>query len=186
MTPRVLNKELKVSIAANLKPGDTAEPIIGEYAVVPAKVGRYSPDFVLWNGIVIEAKGYWRKEDQEKVRRVREQYPGLELRMVFEDASRRISKRSKVTYGGLCDRLGIRWAEGWIPNEWLEEPEVGTRWVAIGHFRDSVAKSTPYATAEAPEPKETAAHRAKNYAIGELNRVGGRPSGTIPGTGITQ
>jgi Phage endonuclease I len=88
-------EQLKASIAANLKPGDMVGPIIGEYVAVPAKVGRYSPDFVLWNGIVIEAKGYWRKEDQEKVRLVREQYPGLELRVVFEDASRRISKREQ-------------------------------------------------------------------------------------------
>ena len=80
----------------------------------------YTPDFVLPNGVVLETKGYWRPEDRRKVRQVIEENPDIDLRMVFQDPYKKISKRSKTTYAKWCSRYGIKWcAFHAIPIDWL-------------------------------------------------------------------
>ena len=44
--------------------------------------------------------------------------PELDVRFVFENASQRISKQSKQTYGGWCAKHGIPYAEGNVPEIW--------------------------------------------------------------------
>ena len=80
----------------------------------------YTPDFVLPNGVVLETKGYWRPEDRRKVRQVIEENPDIDLRMVFQDPYKKISKKSKTTYAKWCSRYGIKWcAFHAIPIDWL-------------------------------------------------------------------
>ena len=80
----------------------------------------YTPDFVLPNGVVLETKGYWRPEDRRKVRSVIAENPGIDLRMVFQDPYKKISKKSKTTYAKWCSRYGIKWcAFHAIPIDWL-------------------------------------------------------------------
>ena len=56
------------------------------------KVSTYTPDFILPNGIIIEAKGVWTVEDRTKHLLVREQHPHLDIRMVFMNAANKIRR----------------------------------------------------------------------------------------------
>jgi hypothetical protein len=85
----------------------------------PAKQRKYTPDFVLSNGIVIEAKGLLTREDRAKMLLVRAAHPELDIRFVFQRASNRIAKGSKTTYADWCDANGFLWAEKQVPDEWL-------------------------------------------------------------------
>lgn len=86
------------------------------------KPSVYTPDLLLPNGIIIEAKGYWDSEDRLKMVLVKEQHPDLDIRMLFQKASKPIRKGSRTTYGDYCDKHGIKWAEGpMVPMEWIEE-----------------------------------------------------------------
>ncbi len=92
---------------------------------VPSRISRYTPDFVLPNGIVVESKGLWDAEDRKKIALVREQFPRLDLRMVFSNPNAKITKASKTTYSMVCAKLGIPCAAKDIPSSWLEEPPNG-------------------------------------------------------------
>jgi len=88
----------------------------------PAKRRKYTPDIVLENsGIVIEIKGRWVTADRQKIAMVKQQYPEIDLRMVFSNSKTKISKQSSTTYGSYCDKLGIPYADKTIPDEWLKE-----------------------------------------------------------------
>lgn len=89
--------------------------------LVPSRIARYTPDFVLPNGIVVETKGLWPPEDRQKIELVVKQFPDLELRMVFSNHNRPIQPGSKTTYAAVCNKLGIKYASKDIPSEWLEE-----------------------------------------------------------------
>ena len=69
----------------------------------------YTPDFLLPNGIALECKGFWRPEDRRKIRTVIKDNPQIDLRMVFQDPYKKISKKSKTTYAQWCKRYGIKW-----------------------------------------------------------------------------
>lgn len=89
--------------------------------VIPSSSHVYTPDFLLWNGIVIETKGRWVLEDRRKLALIKEQYPNLDLRMVFNRSKSKIRKGSKTTYADICKKLGIPFADKWIPEEWMKE-----------------------------------------------------------------
>lgn len=88
---------------------------------VPARDSRYTVDWTLPNGILIESKGRWTAEDRKKHILVKQQYPDLDLRIVFQSARTKISKGSKTTYADYCDKHGIIWAEKTIPEAWYTE-----------------------------------------------------------------
>ncbi len=77
---------------------------------IPASLHRYTPDFVLPNGIIIETKGIFDAQDRAKQLLVRAQWPDLDIRMVFQHPNGKINPGSKTTYGQWCDAQGIRWA----------------------------------------------------------------------------
>ena len=82
---------------------------------------KYTPDFILPNGIIIEAKGLFTPEDRRKHKEINKQHPNLEIRFVFENSKRKISKVSKTTYADWCDSLGIVHADKEMPVEWADE-----------------------------------------------------------------
>ena len=80
----------------------------------------YTPDFVLPNGVILECKGYWDAEDRRKIKKVKEQEPYLDLRMVFQSPYMKINKNSKTTYAKWCEKHDIPWTHFHnIPLEWL-------------------------------------------------------------------
>ena len=87
----------------------------------PAAHRSYRPDFWLPNGIVIEAKGHFVLDDRKKHVLIHDQYPFLDIRLVFSNANNRISKRSKTTYADWCRNLEIPYSTGSIPTIWFDE-----------------------------------------------------------------
>ena len=83
------------------------------------KIATYTPDFILPNGIIIEAKGVWTVEDRTKHLLVREQHPHLDIRLVFMNAFNKIRKGSNTTYARWCEKKNILYANKTIPKSWL-------------------------------------------------------------------
>ena len=80
---------------------------------------KYTPDFVLDNGIVIEAKGFFRYEAQRKYRAVRKAHPELDIRFIFSNINSKV-QRSKLTCGEWCEKHNFQYAQENIPIEWME------------------------------------------------------------------
>jgi hypothetical protein len=80
---------------------------------------RYTPDFFLENGVIIETKGKWTAKDRYKMLDVFESHPKANIRMLFM-SNNKISKASKTRYSDWCEAKGIRYAVETIPEEWLK------------------------------------------------------------------
>lgn len=98
------------------------ETVTLEYEV-PAKKHKYKPDFILANGIIIEAKGRFDAATRQKMSLVIEQNPDKDIRLLFM-RDNTISKSSKTKYSDWCEARGIKYhvsADGKVPQEWLRE-----------------------------------------------------------------
>ena len=91
--------------------------------VKPANKARYTPDFVLPNGIIVETKGRFITEDRQKHLLIKQQHPHLDIRFVFSRSATRISKQSATTYAAWCEKNGFKYADKLVPQEWLKEPK---------------------------------------------------------------
>lgn len=115
--------KLEAAVATDLK----GQSVDFEYEsltvpfVQPAKDRRYTPDFILANGIVIETKGHFKTDDRQKHLMVRDSWPGLDIRFVFSRSSTRLNKRSKTTYAKWCKDHGFLYAGPKVPLEWILE-----------------------------------------------------------------
>jgi len=86
------------------------------------KPKTYTPDFYLPDSeIYVEAKGFFSPADRQKMLLVIKDNPFLDIRMLFLRASNKLNRSSKTTYGSWCDKHGILWADGYVPQEWLEK-----------------------------------------------------------------
>lgn len=122
---------------------DTIETFLKEqkvdykYEPYPLKYLReaeYTFDFLLPNGIIIEAKGFFLRDDQVKMRAVRKSHPHLDIRMVFENAYGAIqgatvrNDGTKMSCREWCEKNGFQWAHKGIPESWLyEKPQTVTK-----------------------------------------------------------
>lgn len=79
----------------------------------------YCPDFVIGN-VLIEAKGLLDADTRQKMIAVKKAHPELDIRIVFMRANNTLSKNSKTTYGDWATKNGFPWADGRIPEEWVE------------------------------------------------------------------
>lgn len=95
------------------------EPLAIPY--VPSKPRKYTPDLVLQNGVVVEAKGHFLSEDRSKHKAIKAQYPDLDLRFVFARPLNRLGTTSRTTYAQWAETHGYLWAEKFIPTAWLRE-----------------------------------------------------------------
>lgn len=82
---------------------------------------KYKPDFILSNGIIVEAKGLFRAADRSKHLLISKQHPNLDVRFVFSNSKSKLSKKSKTTYGMWCSQHGFLYADELIPMSWLYE-----------------------------------------------------------------
>lgn len=85
------------------------------------QVRKYTPDFLLPNGIIIETKGRFVAADRMKHLRIKEQIPELDIRFVFQNPNVKLSKVSKTSYAQWCDKNGFKWAAKEVPQEWIDE-----------------------------------------------------------------
>ncbi len=88
---------------------------------VPEVKSVYKPDIVLDNGIYLELKGLMDLADRKKHELLRDQFPELDIRLVFQNPYLKIRKGSKTTYADWADKAGIKW--GVVPDivEWAKE-----------------------------------------------------------------
>lgn len=82
---------------------------------------KYTPDFRLPNGIIIETKGRFVAADRKKHLLVQQQHPDLDIRFVFTNSKAKLNKGAKSTYADWCRKNGFFFADKWIPEEWLNE-----------------------------------------------------------------
>lgn len=102
----------------------------------PTKPRKYTPDFELSNGIIIESKGRFLTSDRQKHILLKAQYPELDLRFVFSNPNQRISKQSTTTYAKWCEGKGFKYAKALIPEAWLHEPVNPVSLAIIRKLRD--------------------------------------------------
>ncbi len=86
----------------------------------PSTNHKYTADFKLPNGIIVETKGRFLLEDRKKHLLIKEQHPELDIRFVFSNSKTPISKGSKTTYANWCDKNGFKYADKLIPSVWLK------------------------------------------------------------------
>ena len=113
---------LEVTIQDDLK----AAEIDAEYESIKIEwedlcYRKYTPDFLLPNGIIIETKGLFTADDRRKHTLVKKQHPHLDIRFVFSSSKRKLSKQSKTTYGEWCTKQGFLYSDKKIPDTWLIE-----------------------------------------------------------------
>ena len=108
---------LEAAIAKRLGKRATYETEVIQY-LLPK---RYTPDFVLVgpadNRIYIEVKGWFRYEDQQKMRAVKTCNPELDIRMYFPNNNK--VQGSKMTNSEWCEKYNFPFAIGRIPRSWL-------------------------------------------------------------------
>jgi hypothetical protein len=94
--------------------------------IVPERKAKYTPDFVFikktGETMYIETKGRWTNIDRLKMKHILTSNPTIDIRMVFQNPTQKISKASKTTYQDYAHKLGIQHvAKKDIPAEWLLE-----------------------------------------------------------------
>ena len=84
----------------------------------------YKPDFILDNGICIETKGFFSKEDRRKHIAIKTQRPELDIRFCFQNSKTKLSRgKRSLTYGAWATKHGFLWSHGSIPRDWYEQQE---------------------------------------------------------------
>ena len=81
----------------------------------------YTPDFILFNGLIIETKGMFTAADRRKHLAIKKQHPSLDIRFVFENSRRKLRKGAKSSYAEWCIRYGFKYYDRIITEEWLKE-----------------------------------------------------------------
>jgi hypothetical protein len=88
----------------------------------PEESGRYTPDFILPNGIIIEGKGQFVTSDRKKHKIIKNQFGNkYDIRFVFSNSKSKIGTKSKTTYADWCTRYGFKYADKEIPRSWINE-----------------------------------------------------------------
>lgn len=134
---RTYRSGLEVAVAAAL----AAAGVTHEFETwkvpytVPSSEHKYTPDFTLDNGIIIETKGIFDVPDRKKHVLIREQHPNLDIRFVFSNAFAKLRKGSPTTYAAWCENNGFLWAHKTVPKEWLTEPKEVARKEAVEALR---------------------------------------------------
>jgi hypothetical protein len=82
------------------------------------RVGWYTPDFFLDNGVIIETKGRFTAADRRKHLAVREAHPDVRIVMLFM-RDNYIHTNSKTRYSDWCMAHDIEFAVGHLTKEWL-------------------------------------------------------------------
>ena len=86
---------------------------------VPAKSRTYTPDFFLPNGIIIEAKGFFRITAQRILKAIKKQHPELDIRLVFYDCNKKV-QGSNLTCKAWATKYNFKFADKAIPIEWIK------------------------------------------------------------------
>ncbi len=83
------------------------------------RIGWYTPDFFLSNGIIIETKGRFTAADRRKMIAVKKEHPDVRIVMLFM-RDNKIHKNSSTHYSDWCMTNGYEFAIGTPLQEWLQ------------------------------------------------------------------
>lgn len=86
--------------------------------------GSYLPDFLLPNGIYVEAKGKLDAGTCRKMKAVKASNPHLDIRFCFMRANNPMRKGSRMKYWQWAEKHGFPWCEGTIPLDWWKEKPI--------------------------------------------------------------
>jgi hypothetical protein len=92
-----------------------------EYEV--SETRKYTPDWIVKTPTTtfwIEYKGVLDGRTRKKMKLVKKQWARLDIRFIFQNASNKINKNSKTTYGMWADQHGFPWADNELPKDWLK------------------------------------------------------------------
>jgi len=81
--------------------------------------GRYTPDFVLDSGLIIETKGRFTAADRRKMKAMKEQHPDVNIVMLFM-RDNALSRKSKTFYSDWCMENDYDFSIGTLKQEWLK------------------------------------------------------------------
>ena len=81
--------------------------------------GKYKPDFILPNGIIIEAKGFFRTHAQRALRAVKKAHPELDIRLVFYNQNQKV-QGSKLKCYEWAVKHKFKFADKTIPESWIK------------------------------------------------------------------
>lgn len=110
-----INQQIK---SLGIKPLYETEKI--EY-IVPESSHKYTPDFLLPNGIFVETKGRFTLDDRKKHLLIKDQHPDKDIRLLFQNSNVKLNKGSKTTYAMWCIKNGFKYADKLIPKSWFDE-----------------------------------------------------------------
>lgn len=82
---------------------------------------HYTPDFTVpEKAMMIEVKGRFLPEDRSKMLLVRQNYPNLDIRLVFDNPNAKLSRNSSTTYAQWAEKIGFKWCstKDFPPPEW--------------------------------------------------------------------
>lgn len=87
------------------------------------QVCKYTPDFVLSNGIWIEAKGRLDGPDRTKHLAIKKQHPEIDIRFVFQRDNPIPGTKNKTRYSEWAQKNGFKFTvspKGEVPEDWLK------------------------------------------------------------------
>ncbi len=110
----------------------------------------YTPDFILYNGIIIETKGRFLAADRRKHVAIKKQHPKLDIRFVFTNSRAKLSKGAKSSYADWCIKHGFRYYDRIIPEDWTkrERQEQTSRIYKVQGFKSKKEIAHGYGTAK--------------------------------------
>lgn len=83
---------------------------------------KHKPDFpVVSQTLIIEAKGRFKASDRTKIKAILDQYPGIDYRIVFQNAYTKLNKNSTTTYADWCSAHCVTWSNKTIPDKWFDD-----------------------------------------------------------------
>ena len=86
----------------------------------PEESGRYTPDFILPNGIIIEGKGQFVTSDRKKHKLIKQEFGDkYDIRFIFSNSKSKIGTKSKTSYANWCEPYGFKYADREIPQKWI-------------------------------------------------------------------
>lgn len=87
---------------------------------------HYKPDFILANGIIVEAKGLFLPEDRSKHLAIQKQHPELDVRFIFQRDQYIDNKTKANKYSDWCKKHNFKYHIGTVvPKEWINEKKRG-------------------------------------------------------------
>lgn len=104
----------------NIFPGQQIyESVTMPYEYV--KYDVYRPDFIIEEkAMMLEVKGYFPSDVRTKMRIIKECYPDLDIRFVFDHPTNKIGGKSNTTYAEWAEKHGFPWCatKDFPPKEW--------------------------------------------------------------------